>query len=73
MSSSNSETCARPSSGGEMEVNEGELSEVEGVMKSSEPEHDKEVSGPVGRIFLCDSGSLPFGVSIFGGKLVGCS
>ena len=31
-----SDLCARPSSGGEMEV--GELSEVEGVVKSSEPE-----------------------------------
>jgi hypothetical protein len=32
------EQCTRPISGGEMEVNEGELSEVEGVVNSSEPE-----------------------------------
>ena len=33
-----SDPCARLSSGDKMEVNEGKLSEVEGVVKSSEPE-----------------------------------
>ena len=33
-----SEMSTRPSSGGEMEVNEGDLSEVEGVARSSEHE-----------------------------------
>jgi hypothetical protein len=48
-----SEPCARPGSGGEIEVKGCELSEEEGVVKSWESElgvnrHDKEESGPVG-------------------------
>jgi hypothetical protein len=54
-----SEMSARPSFGGEMEVNEGDLSEVEFVVRSFEPEpcidghgYDKDEFGQVRVRFL---------------------